>query len=130
MRGRRGPPRLRRPLIEVGTVVPMGSGGSFVTAGRRCAIAAACALAVLGSFAGPALAAFPQDPPNDPGYGAEGSLLAENCISGQQYELFDFIPSCAPLARDPEGASGMSVNRVWREYTTGDPDVVIAYVEA
>src|SRR3954454_8332884 len=44
--------------------------------------------------------------------------------------LFDFIPRCTPLAKDPDGASGLSANRVWRDYTTGDPSVVIGYVEA
>ena len=85
-------------------------------------VAAAVALAVA-----PAHAAFPQDPPNDPGY---GNGQGENCVNGEQYDLWDFMPECAPLARDPENAAGMSVNRVWRDYTTGDHEVVIGYVEA
>jgi len=76
--------------------------------------------------AGGAIAAFPQDSPNDPGYDGQGP----NCIDEKQYELFDSLPSCAPAAGDPEGASGLSVNRAWREFTTGNPETVIAYVEA
>ena len=66
--------------------------------------------------AGPAFAAFPQDPPNDPSY------------PSQTY-LFDHIPPGYPLATDPEGSSGMWVDRAWRDFTTGRPDTVIAYVE-
>jgi hypothetical protein len=78
------------------------------------------AMLVLGVLvtvpAGPASGAFPQTAPNDPGY------------SGQTY-LFDHIPSTSPLAHDPEGSSGMWVDRAWRDYTAGTPDTVIAYVE-
>src|SRR3712207_3205961 len=73
-----------------------------------------------------ALAAFPQDPPSDEDY----DPATPNCVDDKQYELFDFLPSCAPAARDPEAAAGMSVNRAWREFTTGNPETVIAYVEA
>src|SRR6476469_576842 len=59
---------------------------------------------------------FPNDPPNDPGY------------SGQTY-LFDHIPPDYPAAHDPENASGMSIDRAWRDYTVGRRDTVIAYVE-
>ena len=87
-----------------------------------------CTVALLALLcaAGTAGAAFPQDPPNDPGYDGDGP----NCIDEKQYELFDSLPSCAPGATDPEEASGMSVNRAWREFTTGNPETVIAYVEA
>jgi hypothetical protein len=70
---------------------------------------------VLGTAA-PAFAAFPQDPPNDPNY------------PNQTY-LFDHIPPGHPLATDPESSSGMWVDRAWRDFTTGRPDTVIAYVE-
>ena len=43
--------------------------------------------------------------------------------------MYSFIPRTAPLATDPEGAAGMSIDRAWRRYGTGRPDVRIAYVE-
>ena len=63
-----------------------------------------------------AFAAFPQSAPNDPDY------------SGQTY-LFDHLPPSTPLATDPEGSSGMWVDRAWKDFTTGRADTVIAYVE-
>ena len=63
-----------------------------------------------------AFAAFPQSAPNDPDY------------PGQTY-LYDHLPPSSPLATDPEGSSGMWVDRAWRDYTTGRADTVIAYVE-
>ena len=81
---------------------------------------AACTLSVVAGLvlgsAAPAAAAFPQDPPNDPDYAA-------------QTYIFDHIPPEYTVATDPEGASGMSIDRAWRDYTTGRPDTVIAYVE-
>jgi len=62
-------------------------------------------------------------PPNDPRYAPPA-----DCSVGGQYNLYDFIPCFAPAARDPEGASGMSTARAWRDYTTGRPDALIAYV--
>ena len=59
---------------------------------------------------------FPATPPNDPDYGS-------------QTYLFDHIPSDYPLATDPENASGMFVDRAWRDYTIGRSDTVIAYIE-
>nr|MBA2600155.1 hypothetical protein [Actinomycetota bacterium] len=94
-------------------------GARFV---RWCAVVVAASLCAAGG----ARAAFPQDPPNDPAYDAQGPT----CIDGKQYELFDSLPSCAPTATDPEGASGLSVDRAWRDFSTGNPETVIAYVEA
>jgi Subtilase family len=93
---------------------------------------AALALLVCLLSATTALAAFPQDPPNDPGYApAEGSLA--DCLTksadDQQHYLFSFMPQCNPVATDAEGAAGMSVDIAWRDFTTGDPSTVIAYVE-
>ncbi len=83
-------------------------------------------------IAGTAWAAFPQDPPNDPGYApAEGSPA--DCLTksadDQDHHLFSFMPQCNPTATDPENAAGMSVDSAWRDFTTGDPSTVIAYVE-
>ncbi|HLG93105.1 MAG TPA: S8 family serine peptidase, partial [Acidimicrobiales bacterium] len=81
--------------------------------------------------ASPAIA-FPKGPPNDPGYApAEASPPPCSTVSvnDEQFYLYSFLPRCATAARDPEGASGMSVDRAWANYTTGRPDTVIAYVE-
>ena len=40
------------------------------------------------------------------------------------------MPQCTPLASDAENAAGMSVDTAWKDFTTGDPSTVIAYVEA
>jgi hypothetical protein len=78
------------------------------------AMIVAIALSLLSATA--AWAAFPASAPNDPDYPAET-------------HLFDHIPSSTPLATDPEGSSGMWVDRAWKDYTTGSPDTLIAYVE-
>src|SRR5437867_4492929 len=84
--------------------------------GTRCSFAAATVVALIVAVGTAAFAAFPQTPPNDPDY------------PGETY-LFDHIPPSTPAATDPEGSSGMWVDRAWRDYTTGRPDTVIAYVE-
>ncbi|HEX8206273.1 MAG TPA: hypothetical protein VF587_09465, partial [Solirubrobacteraceae bacterium] len=86
----------------------------------------AVVLLLLLALAAPALAAFPDDPPNDPRYDDP----SPNCIDDVQYEAFDYLPDCTPAATDPEDASGMSIEAAWREFTTGNPETVIAYVEA
>lgn len=90
-------------------------------------------VATIVAGTGIALADFPQTAPNDPGYApAEGSPA--NClthsVNEDQYHLYSFIPQCAKAtAHDPENAAGMSADAAWRDYTTGRPDTVIAYVE-
>src|SRR5207248_1561595 len=84
--------------------------------GGRSAAVVGLSVALVVALATAALAAFPQTAPNDPDY------------PGQTY-LFDHIPPNYPLASDPENSSGMWVDRAWRDYTTGRPDTVIAYVE-
>jgi Subtilase family len=97
---------------------------------RRAAVAVMLAFAVT---AGGALASYPDDPPDDPDYDRAEDGGPEAClqynVNQEQRWLFDFMPKCAPHARDPEGASGSSVNRAWREFTTGRADVLVAYVE-
>jgi len=86
------------------------------------------AWAAVVTLSGVALAAggFPQSPPNDPAYAAGPGCTAED---GGEYWLFSTIPTYCATAHDPEGAAGMSVDSAWRDYTTGDPHTVIAYVE-
>ena len=102
----------------------MTRGGSVITR----ALVAACLIGTLAASV--ARAEFPQDPPNDPFYDQAESQPSDKCIDDEQIEFFDFLPICAPLARDPEGSSGMWINRTFREFTIGDPEVVIAYIEA
>ncbi len=90
---------------------------------------------VLAARPGGAATAFPGGPPNDPDYAPaeQGSVL--NCLTksapgAEQHNLYSFIPRCTPGAKDPENAAGMSVDTAWRDYTTGSPGTVIAYVEA
>lgn len=82
-----------------------------------------------------ALAGFPETPPNDPDFGA-GLATWDDLISSAdldpnevEYYFYSFLPGGAPFASDPEGASGMSVDRAWREFGIGREDVIIAYVE-
>jgi hypothetical protein len=97
--------------------------------------ALALGVAVVGSAASvtPAWAAFPATPPNDPGY-APAEATPPPCstvsVNSEQFYLYSFIPQCTrATASDPEGASGMSVDRAWSQYSTGRPDTVLAYVE-
>ena len=94
------------------------------------ALAAVILAASTGSLA---IAAFPADPPNDPGYAPAEQGGVETCATEsadtQQHYLFSFIPRCAVNATDPEGAAGMSLDEAWRDYTTGDAGTVIAYIE-
>jgi hypothetical protein len=105
------------------------SGGNRRRAAARAAVVAALALLVI---AGTAWAAFPEDPPNDPGY-APAENGPTDCLTksadDQEHYLFSFMPQCTPLASDAENAAGMSVDTAWKDFTTGDPSTVIAYVE-
>ena len=99
---------------------------------RRRRLSAAVAVCVV-LLSGRALAAFPQDAPNDPNYApAEGggAACAQTSVNQEERGLFGFMPACAPNATDPENAAGMSVDAAWRRYSSGSPKTVIAYVEA
>ena len=89
----------------------------------------------LSARPGGAAATFPGGPPNDPDYAPAEQGTVLTCLTkaapgAEQHNLYSFIPQCTPGAKDPENASGMSVDTAWRDYTTGSPDTVIAYVEA
>jgi hypothetical protein len=91
----------------------------------------------IGLSAGPGGAAtgFPGGPPDDPDYAPAEQGTVLTCLTkaapgAEQHNLYSFMPQCTPGATDPEKASGMSVDAAWRDYTTGSPDTVIAYVEA
>jgi len=93
----------------------------------------AVTIVVTLAVAGAAWAAFPQDPPNDPDYAPAESGGSTTCLTksgdNQQHYLFSKIPMCTPNAQDPEGSAGMFVDKAWRNFTTGDPETTIAYIE-
>lgn len=88
---------------------------------------AGCVLAMASG----AHAAFPDDPPNDPEYDrAEEDQSCTTSVNEEQHYFYSFLPRCTPGANDPDGASGMSVDKAWRDFSTGTPDTKIAYIEA
>ncbi len=50
-------------------------------------------------------------------------------FNAEQWQLYDCIPQSAPVATDPENASGMSVNKAWAAFGMGRSDVIVAYIE-
>ena len=94
----------------------------------RSVVALAALLVVV--LAPAARAEFPADPPDDPEFDvAEEDPTCSTPVTEQQYQLFSFLPACAPLATAPDGASGFSADAAWRDFSIGDPEVMIAYVE-
>jgi hypothetical protein len=67
-------------------------------------------------------------PPNDPLYDIAEEEPGHS-FTEEQWFLYSFIPRSTPFATDPEGAAGMSIDRAWRRYGIGRPDVRIAYIE-
>jgi hypothetical protein len=68
-------------------------------------------------------------PPDDPQYDVAERQPAGHTFHDEQWFMYSFLPRGAPLATDPEGAAGMSIDRAWRRYGTGRPDVRVAYIE-
>ncbi|HMH47954.1 MAG TPA: S8 family serine peptidase [Solirubrobacteraceae bacterium] len=91
------------------------------------------ALALLWALASPHTAAAATctsaiSGPNDPSFaGAERNFPSPSTWNSEQWPLFDCMPQTAPVASDPEGAAGMSVNRAWAAYGMGH--VIVAYME-
>ncbi|MBV9212575.1 MAG: VCBS repeat-containing protein [Actinobacteria bacterium] len=94
---------------------------------RSRALAAAAVAAA--TIAPAALAWNGKGQPNDPNYAPAESDPLSKCINDEQWPWFSFMPKCTPLAKDPEGASGMSIDKAWSQFTAGRPDVRIAYIE-
>ena len=68
--------------------------------------------------------------PNDLEYApAERNPLGGLTFNAEQWHLYDCIPQSAPVATDPENASGMSVNKAWAAFGMGRTDVLVAYIE-
>ncbi|MEA2646715.1 MAG: hypothetical protein QOE92_1798, partial [Chloroflexota bacterium] len=103
-----------------------------------CTLLVAMVLSVLPAMAGPRLASAaactaqaPNAFPNDPEYArAENDQSSGYTWDGEQWYLYGCLPQGVPLASDPEGASGMSVDRVWNDLgNRGRDDVKVAYME-
>ncbi|MBJ7328716.1 MAG: hypothetical protein JHC95_02395 [Solirubrobacteraceae bacterium] len=67
--------------------------------------------------------------PNDPEYAIAERLPNSHTFSEEHWWLYSFMPKTAPLARDPERASGISADKAWKAFGAGRPDVRIAYME-
>lgn len=80
---------------------------------------------MLGALSAPAAAEFPATPPNDPDYPVDA-----RCSRGSgQFWMLSTIPSQCAAASDSDNAAGMSVDAVWRRFTTGSPETLISYIE-
>jgi len=81
---------------------------------------------------------YPPDPADPGGFPQTCNTTSADA---QQHYLFSFMPQCTkpppsglgvPGATDPYGqtpAAGMSVDRAWKEFTAGNGQTVIAYIE-
>ncbi|MGP0084387.1 MAG: hypothetical protein ACLP0B_12265, partial [Steroidobacteraceae bacterium] len=103
---------------------------------RSAAVALVCLLSIaalpqsLTSAADGNLCTSSISGPNDPDYApAERNPLGGLTFNAEQWHLYDCIPQSAPVAFDPEGASGMSVNQAWASFGMGRSDVIVAYIE-
>ena len=112
-------------------------GASILTASLPCSLRVLAALCFLAPLAAAPPAAAVGGTctsvpgyPNDPEYAPAERGDPEATWNEEQWYLYSCLPSDAPLASDPEGASGMSVDRVWNELATrGRDDVIVAYME-
>src|SRR5947207_6698396 len=90
----------------------------------RATVALLGTIALIVAMSSQAVAAshWPQTAPNDPSYAPAERNPVGYAPSDEQTYLYSFLPKSAPLATDPEGAAGMSVDRAWRDYTIGRAD--------
>jgi hypothetical protein len=103
---------------------------------RRIAVVLVCSFSIF-TFYGAASAAAIGNPctsgisgPNDPDYArAERDPASGATFNAEQFQLYDCMPQSAPVATDPENASGMSVNKAWASFGNGRSDVLVAYIE-
>jgi hypothetical protein len=97
------------------------------------ALLAVLLVAVLLAAPSVRAATYPPGGPDDPGYAPVERGFPQSCLTetanDEEHYLYSFEPKCTPNAHDPDGAAGMSVNKAWSTYTTGDPHIVIAYIE-
>ncbi|HVA61875.1 MAG TPA: hypothetical protein VNG13_15270 [Mycobacteriales bacterium] len=77
---------------------------------------------------------YPAAGPNDPSYapverGTYPTVCGQQVANAEEHYFYSFEPKCTPNAVDPGGAAGMSIDKAWHSYTTGDPRIVMAYIE-
>ena len=121
----------RRHLFVLAAVVALGVGPALATAvpaGAAAAVRPATSVHYTPQH-------YPAGGPNDPSYApverdTSPTACATDNVNDEQHYLYSYEPKCATNADDPGGAAGMSVDKAWSTYTTGDPRVVMAYVEA
>jgi hypothetical protein len=93
------------------------------------AVLIGCTLLVASAPASAATCTSGIQGPNDPEFALAEREGAPNTFNVEQWYLYDCIPQSAPLASDPEGAAGMSVNRAWAEFGRGSRELLVAYIE-
>src|SRR5215210_4275114 len=95
--------------------------GSWMMRSMRPTLLAVLATGALLAAGTPhaAIAAFPDDPPNDPAYDRAEENCSQQSVNDEQYYLYDRMSICTPRATDRENAAGMSVDRAWREFGAG-----------
>ena len=94
----------------------------------------AAVMAILAVALPARAATYPPGGPNDPGYapverGYPQSCSNEVVAEAEPHYLYSFEPKCTPNAHDHDGGGGMSVDKAWSTFTTGDPHTLIAYIE-
>lgn len=105
-----------RHLLAVPVAVALATGGYAVALPAAPAAADTCSSSIEG--------------PNDPNFAAaERNPGSPTTWNAEQWYLYDCMPQTAPLATDPEGAAGMSVNKAWASYGMGSKQVLVAYME-
>ena len=83
--------------------------------------------------------------PNDPGFApCENQSPVTGCKNNEQWNLFGpltapcpdmqprpdgGLPCWAPLAHDPQHASGVNMTGAWAQGNVGRPDILVAYIE-
>ncbi len=99
---------------------------------RSIASLAACVLVAAASTGATPASAATCTPgiagPDDPLF-ASSERGTPGTYNVEQWYLYDCLPASAPLATDPQGASGMLVNRAWATYGRGNPGLTVAYME-
>ncbi len=95
---------------------------------RRILLITVLALGATASSAAAATCSPSISGPDDPLF-APSERGTPGTYNVEQWYLYDCVPLSAPLATDPEGAAGMSVNRAWAAYGRGNQDLTVAYME-
>jgi hypothetical protein len=102
------------------------------SAKRSIALLGVAAALVASASGAPAASAATCTPgisgPDDPLF-APSERGTPGTYNVEQWYMFDCLPASAPLASDPQGSSGMLVNRAWATYGRGNAGLTVAYME-